>query len=334
MDRATYQRLYDALVTYDDVERIARAERLDPELLFVIHTHRVTRDATRRFYVVRRQVPRLVSEWKRGRSIRDIAEEWRFPPVLMGQQMLGELGIPRKKVWQTFLHPETAPDERIRKEVEELLAADRIYSPEGMELQRERGRKGEDRLVAWLEKHGIGYRTEKDLRGKYAKTPDALLDEPITFNGQKLTWIESKANFGDDVELRKNLRRQLAPYTEIFGEGGVVYWYGYVDGAESPARDPALGCGGARGDHARRIAASRGSSRWTPVVRSRSTSAPGAASFKPRISARRARRRAASLSWRDIERPSRSQSALAPDLRSSCTSSIASAIRTASLTTT
>jgi hypothetical protein len=234
MDRATYQRLYDALVTYDDVERIARAENFDPELLFVIHTHRVTRDATRRFYVVRRQVPRLISEWKRGRSIRDIADEWRFPPVLMGQQMLGELGIPRKKVWQTFLHPETAPDERIRREVEELLAADRIYSPQGMELQRERGRKGEDRLAAWLEKHGIGYRTEKDLRGKYAKTPDALLDEPIIHNGQKLAWIESKANFGDDVELRKNLRRQLAPYTELFGEGGVVYWYGYVDGAESP----------------------------------------------------------------------------------------------------
>jgi hypothetical protein len=234
MDRATYQRLYDSLVTYEDVERIARQEHLDPELLFVIHTHRVTRDATRRFYVVRRQVPRLVSEWKRGRSIRDIAQEWRFPPVLMGQQMLGELGIPRKKIWQTFLHPETAPDRRIRTEVEELLSADRIYSPEGMELQRERGRKGEDRLQAWLEKHGIGYRTEKDLRGKFAKTPDALLDDPIIFHGQKLTWIESKANFGDDVELRKNLRRQLAPYTEIFGEGGVVYWYGYVEGAESP----------------------------------------------------------------------------------------------------
>jgi hypothetical protein len=234
MDRATYQRLYDALVTYDDVEHLARAEHWDPELLFVIHTHRVTRDATRRFYVVRRQIPRLISEWKRGRTIRDIAEEWRFPPVLMGQQMLGELGIPRKKVWQTFLHPETAPDERIRHEVDELLAADRIYSPQGMELQRERGRKGEDRLAAWLEKHGIGYRTEKDLRGKYAKTPDALLDEPIVHNGQKLAWIESKANFGDDVELRKNLRRQLAPYTELFGEGGVVYWYGYVDGAESP----------------------------------------------------------------------------------------------------
>jgi len=86
----------------------------------------------------------------------------------------------------------------------------------------------------WLDRHGIGFRTEKDLRGKYQKTPDALLDEPIVIYGQKLTWIESKANFGDDVELRKNLRRQLGPYTEIFGEGAVVYWYGFVDGAESP----------------------------------------------------------------------------------------------------
>jgi hypothetical protein len=234
MDRATYQRLFEALITDEDVDRIARAEELDPELLFVIHTHRVTRDATRRFYVVKRQLPRLVGQWKSGRTILEIAREWKFPPVLMGQQMLGELGIPRKRVWGTFLHPETAPDARLRREVEQLLASDRIYSPHGMELQRERGRKGEERLARWLEQHGIGYRTEKDLRGKYAKTPDALLDEPIYFQGQKLTWIESKANFGDDVELRKNLKRQLGPYTEIFGEGAVVYWYGYVDGADSP----------------------------------------------------------------------------------------------------
>jgi hypothetical protein len=234
MDRATYQRLLDTLVNYEDVHRVAHAEHFDEELLFVIHTHRVTRDATRRFYVLKRQMPQLASQWKRGRTMLDISREWKFPPVLLGQQMLGELGIPRKKVWGTFLHPETAPDERLRHEVEELLAADLIYSPRGMELQRERGRKGEERMQRWLDKHGIGFRTEKDLRGKYAKTPDALLDEPIIFYGQKLMWIESKANFGDDVELRKNLKRQLGPYTELFGEGAVVYWYGYVDGAQSP----------------------------------------------------------------------------------------------------
>ncbi len=234
MDRATYQRLYDALGTYEDVHRIAHEGHWDEELLFVIHTHRITRDATRRFYVVKRQIGRLAAQWRHGRSMLDIAREWRFPPVLLGQQMLGELGIPRKKVWGAFLHPESAPDARIRREVEALLAADPIYSPQGMERQRERGRQGEERLQRWLEKHGVGYRTEKDLRGKFSKTPDALLDEPIIFFGQKIRWIESKANFGDDVEMRKNLKRQLGPYTELFGEGVVVYWYGYVEGAESP----------------------------------------------------------------------------------------------------
>ena len=234
MDRETYRRLFDSLVTYDDVRRIAHAEHLDEELLFVIHTHRVTRDATRRFYVVKRQIGRLASGWRKGRTILDIAHEWKFPPVLMGQMLLTELKIPRKKVWQTFLHPDTAPDARLRSEVEAVVAADPIYSPAGMEAQRERGRKGEARLYDWLKRHGIGYRTEVDLRGKYAKTPDALLDEPIIFYGQKLQWIESKANFGDDVELRKNLKRQLGPYTELFGEGAVVYWYGFVDGADSP----------------------------------------------------------------------------------------------------
>ena len=234
MDRETYRRLYDRLATVEDVGKVAKDEHLDEELLFVIHTHRVTRNATRRFYVVKRTVPRLASQWRRGRTILDMAKEWTFPPVLMGQMLLGELGIPRKKVWQTFLHPETAPDERLRHEVEELLAADSIYSPAGMDRQRDRGQVGEARLYAWLEKHGIGYRTEKDLRGKYSKTPDALLDQPIMFYGQKITWIESKGNFGDDVELKKNLKRQLGPYTEMFGEGAVVYWYGFVEGAESP----------------------------------------------------------------------------------------------------
>jgi len=92
MDRETYRRLYDRLATAEDVADVAKTEGRDPELLFVIHTHRVTRDATRRFYVVKRQVPRLASQWRHGRTILDMAKEWKFPPVLMGQILLQELG--------------------------------------------------------------------------------------------------------------------------------------------------------------------------------------------------------------------------------------------------
>jgi len=234
MDRETYRRYYDVLKTPNDVDRLSAADGVDHELLFIIHTQRVSRDATRRFYVIKRQMSRLVSQWRHGKRILELARELEFPPVLLGQMVLRELQLPRKQVWGCFLDPASAPNPRLQSEVRELLANDLVYSPEGMELQRERGRLGEARLYGWLEKHGIPYRTEKDLRGKYPKTPDALLGQPIIFYGQKLQWIESKANFGDDVELRKNLRRQLGPYTELFGEGAVVYWHGFVDGAESP----------------------------------------------------------------------------------------------------
>jgi Protein of unknown function TPD sequence-motif len=234
MDRETYRRYYDLLRTPADVDRLAAEDHVDRELLFIIHTQRVSRDATRRFYVIKRQMSRLLSQWRHGKRILELARELEFPPVLLGQMLLRELQLPRKQVWGCFLDPSSAPNPRLQSEVRELLANDLVYSPQGMELQRERGRVGEARLYGWLDKHSIPYKTEKDLRGKYPKTPDALLEQPIIFYGQRLQWIESKANFGDDVELRKNLRRQLGPYTELFGEGAVVYWHGFVDGAESP----------------------------------------------------------------------------------------------------
>ena len=81
----------------------------------------------------------------------------------------------------------------------------------------------------WLDAQGIGYRTEKDLRGEFPKTPDALLDKPIVVNGWKVNWIESKATFGDRVEVNRNTKKQLSPYVELFGQGLVVYWFGFVD---------------------------------------------------------------------------------------------------------
>ena len=234
LSREEYQELSRELAEPSDVDRLAQERGLDPDLLMVIYTHRVTRDATKRFYVVQKEAPRLLKEWDRGRSYLEIARQWRFPPVLMAQLIEKARQTPRRTFWDAFRRPEAIPDARLRREVMEVLDADWVYSPKGGELQRARGIKGEARLAAWLKKHDLTYRTEKDLRGKFAKTPDALLDHPIILDGQKVCWIESKANFGDEVELRRNLRKQLEPYTQMFGEGAVVYWHGHLRGASSP----------------------------------------------------------------------------------------------------
>jgi hypothetical protein len=45
-----------------------------------------------------------------------------------------------------------------------------------------------------------------------------------------VNWIESKASFGDFIEIKRTMKRQLIPYTELFGSGAVVYWFGFLDG--------------------------------------------------------------------------------------------------------
>ncbi|MCL4324667.1 MAG: C15orf41 family protein [Candidatus Thermoplasmatota archaeon] len=236
LSRSEYLALYRELATYDDVVRIHEQRGMDKDLLLIIYTHRVTRDATKRYYSVLNHTREMLNEWNHGKSYTEIARKWNFPPVLIAQMIEKTKNTPRKVFWDGFRRPSEISDIRIRREVEEAMVADWIYSPKGGEIQRERGIRGEDRLHNWLEKHHIGYRTEKELRGSFTKTPDALLSNPIWIDGQEVQWIESKANFGDEVEVGRNLRKQLIPYVQLFGQGIVVYWFGYVTGQRPPPK--------------------------------------------------------------------------------------------------
>ena len=144
------------------------------------------------------------------------------------------MGKSRKQFWSYVRDPDCIPSSRLKKEIKEIADADFIYSPWACDLQYKRGVWGEDKLQNWLTENHINYRTERDLRGEFQKTPDCLLDKPIKINGWDVHWIESKATFGDKVEVNKNLKKQLAPYLEMFGQGLVVYWFGYVDEVEIP----------------------------------------------------------------------------------------------------
>jgi len=229
-----YRELYSQLRKPADVDYLAKKYGLDRELLFVMYTQRTVRDATRRFYIVKKDMKKIARDWRRGESIARLARMMNFPAVLLGLMLSSEIGLNRKLYWKYIRNPETCHDKRLKKELKQVAEEDDIYSPRGAQIQAERGQWGEKRLQEWLDKRSLKYRTEVDLRGEYTKTPDCLLEKPIQIDGTKVHWIESKASFGDDIELRKNVRRQLKPYTEMFGTGAVVYWFGFVEGIEPP----------------------------------------------------------------------------------------------------
>ncbi|MBA3045705.1 MAG: C15orf41 family protein [Candidatus Thermoplasmatota archaeon] len=232
MNTQEYNQLANKLNFPSDIGKLARDSNINRELLLIIYTQRVTRDSTRRYYQVKNRASQLLAQWNRGTSLVQIARKELFPPVLLSLILLQQDGIPRKDFWKYVRDPQTAPDKRLKKEIFDVVREDIIYSPAGMDVQFQRGKKGEARLCEWLDRNNLAYRTEEDIRGEYQKTPDCLLDKPIMIDGMEIHWFESKANFGNAHEVRRNNKKQIVPYTEIFGPGIVVYWFGHVSDHE------------------------------------------------------------------------------------------------------
>jgi len=229
MKLVEYQDLYRKLATPEDIDFLAENAGYDKELLLVIYTQRIVRETTKKFYRVKAQARRLAFMWQNGSSLLEIARKFEFPPILTALMVLEQRKISQKQFWKMINDLASVKDRRLRRELEDVNRTDIVYSPGGSARQYARGRWGEAKLHTWLDARGLVYETEKDLRAKYDKTPDILLHIPLEMNGSRKYWIESKATFGDPYEIRRHLRKQLQPYSDLFGDGAVVYWFGHVD---------------------------------------------------------------------------------------------------------
>jgi hypothetical protein len=233
MDYDEYRELYSSLKTAKDVQRLSG--KYDERLLDTLFTQKTSREVKKNFYRVKQNSKRMLNEWTKGKSIVSLAEKYRFPPILVAMFIFLEDGASKKEFWEYVRDPDLLESEETAAEVREAVKADIVYSPEANVRQKERGLWGEGLLHEWLDGQGVTYRTENDLRGTESnKTPDCLLDYPVVYKGSKICWVESKASFGDNVEFRFNSRKQLVPYTQLFGPGLVVYWVGCLDDLECP----------------------------------------------------------------------------------------------------
>lgn len=234
MDYQEYRRLYNGLNTMKDIKTFTD-EGYDYHLVETLLTQKVSRAVKKKFHIVKQRTPSMLRQWKNGRSIMEIAEHYEFPPVLTAMFIFQEDGTPRKEFWDIIKNPENLESQETAKEVRDAVANDPVYSPWANDRQRERGLWGEAMLWEWLDAQEIKYQTENDQRGEQGrKTPDCLLEEPMIYEGKIINWIESKASFGDNVEFKFNSKKQLIPYTELFGPGVVVYWTGYLEDMECP----------------------------------------------------------------------------------------------------
>ncbi|ODN06645.1 hypothetical protein Ocin01_00009 [Orchesella cincta] len=122
------------------------------------------------------------------------------------------------------------PDRTLAYEVYMCTVHDDNYGPFPDAIKRTIGKEYEVRLSKLLQDQGILYLEEDQLRKQgYDKTPDIKLEVPIAINGKVITWIESKATFGDEETHQGYVKDQLTSYYNRFGPGLVIYWLGYVE---------------------------------------------------------------------------------------------------------
>lgn len=234
MEYNEYKKIYDSLNRSDDIDRFLE-KGYDRRLLETLYTQKISRDVKKRFHMVKDRSPSMLREWRKGRTLMEISDKYRFPPILTAMLIFQEDGASRKQFWEFVRSPELLESPQTADEIRDAVKNDLVYSPHANESQKERGLWGESLLQNWLDGQNITYKTENDLRGcENRKTPDCLLDRPMLYDGKKIFWIESKASFGDNVEFRYNARKQFCPYTQLFGPGLVVYWTGCLNDLDCP----------------------------------------------------------------------------------------------------
>lgn len=230
MRKNTFYKIYRRLGGVRDIPRISHHFKVQEDVLYSILSQKIVRQTKKDFHVIARQSERMAREWESGKTLLKIAEEREFPPVLTASFILKQLGV-SKKQYKAYLHdPGLIKNTRMRKEFEEVIGNDFIYSPQGISAQKERGNFCEEQIQSWLDDVCISYMTENDCRmaGK-EKTPDFLFDCPQVIGGITVNWCESKGSFGSPYQMGYDFNNQLKHYLELFGPGMVSYWVGYVD---------------------------------------------------------------------------------------------------------
>ena len=117
MKLAEYQDLYNKLETAADIDFLAENLGYDKELLLVIHTQRVVRDTTKRFYRVKDQVNRMAHMWRTGTPLVEIAGKFHFPPTLTALMVLESQKINRKQFWKYMSEPASIKDPKLRRDL-------------------------------------------------------------------------------------------------------------------------------------------------------------------------------------------------------------------------
>ncbi len=229
MDRRTHEKIYSMLDS-SNIDSISADFEVAEGVLKCILNQKILRGNKALYHKVANNSEALLGRWKGGESFMSISDDTGLSPVLVSIILLKRDGTSRKGARKMIKNPKDIEDERLKRELLEVVEHDNLFSPRAHATQVDRARKCEGAIKNWLEEKGIDFLTEEQIKKHViTKTPDFLLKSKLNIDSKDINWIESKGLFGDKEEHRRHLNKQYLDYVDLYGAGMAVYWYGFVD---------------------------------------------------------------------------------------------------------
>ncbi len=119
MDYEEYKELYNSLRKPSDID--AHKGRYDERLLDTMFTQKTSREVKKRFYIVKQNSPRMLKEWKKGKTIMELSDKYKFPPILTAMFIFLEDGTSKKDFWASINDPDSLESPEVADEVREAI---------------------------------------------------------------------------------------------------------------------------------------------------------------------------------------------------------------------
>lgn len=238
MLREEWESIVSRLNTRQDVTKLACESdgRYGIETLLAIYLQKNVLHMIANTYQVTQKAEQIISRYECGESIVNIAKNINLAPCTVARKIMEiAYGYKKQHIATLLRKPSQIEDERLTREVEACVASDEHSGPRMDRYRAVLGIEYEHLLQEKLNNLRLEYETENDLRARRtASTPDVLLRVPVGISNKVVTWIDSKAKFGDIFFLKKDYKESISSYVQSFGPGMVIYWFGFVTDCDAP----------------------------------------------------------------------------------------------------
>eukprot|EP00526_Cylindrotheca_closterium_P016596 CAMPEP_0113637598 /NCGR_PEP_ID=MMETSP0017_2-20120614/19686_1 /TAXON_ID=2856 /ORGANISM="Cylindrotheca closterium" /LENGTH=323 /DNA_ID=CAMNT_0000548645 /DNA_START=96 /DNA_END=1067 /DNA_ORIENTATION=- /assembly_acc=CAM_ASM_000147 len=190
--------------------------------------------AMNRHFILNSKANEIAKRYKRGQGVLSLSNQYDCPPVNLFRAILSTRGYSKPEIKDCVQHPQQELNKRDRRELSLATQADMISNPD-RDHAHEKGQVFEAITAKFLKDLGIAFVEQDDLVqeqlelfGKTIVSPDFLLLDEVTINGQSVKWIDAKAFYGANVKCRKRtVRRQATKYGQFWGNGAVLFLEGF-----------------------------------------------------------------------------------------------------------